>query len=305
VPLHRALPDPLSGARGRFALVRCPGRDCGLAWLDPMPLEEDLRAAYGARRAWDQAEQGTAPPAAPWRAHPALRLAHRAVLEATGLARARRRLALLYLDRRRPGRVLDVGCGGGHLLARLAALGWDAAGQEVDPAAAEAARRRSGRPVACGPLDQVAPARGTLDAVTASHVLEHVADPVALLRVARGLLGPGGTLVAVTPNVGALGHRRFGARWRGLEPPWHVRLFGPRALAAAARRAGFARVETWSTAANADFFYLASQAPGAGAAARARSAPWRLRALAFQLAEAAAGRLVPGLGEELVLRARA
>lgn len=42
------------------------------------------------------------------------------------------------------------------------------------------------------------------DAVFAVYVLEHVADPVALLRAARAVLAPEGLLFVVTPNARAL-----------------------------------------------------------------------------------------------------
>ena len=57
------------------------------------------------------------------------------------------------------------------------------------------------------------------DAVTMSHVIEHVPDPVAFLDKCRRVLRPGGRLVLSTPNVRSLGHKRFRQSWRGLEPP--------------------------------------------------------------------------------------
>jgi len=54
------------------------------------------------------------------------------------------------------------------------------------------------------------------DAIIASHVLEHVDDPVALLRRMAGWLAPGGRLVIVVPNKESL-HRRL-AVLMGLQP---------------------------------------------------------------------------------------
>lgn len=47
------------------------------------------------------------------------------------------------------------------------------------------------------------------DIVICSHVLEHVADPVRLLRRLRELLSPGGILIGIVPNADSL-HRRLG-----------------------------------------------------------------------------------------------
>src|SRR6185369_11326195 len=44
--LYRSLPDRLFGAPGTSDFKRCPNPDCGLLWLDPKPLAEDLHLAY-------------------------------------------------------------------------------------------------------------------------------------------------------------------------------------------------------------------------------------------------------------------
>jgi len=54
------------------------------------------------------------------------------------------------------------------------------------------------------------------DIIIMSHVLEHVTDPVAILKRARTWLAPGGRIIAVVPNAGSL-HRRLGVRLGMLE----------------------------------------------------------------------------------------
>ncbi len=60
------------------------------------------------------------------------------------------------------------------------------------------------------------PGAARFDAIIASHVLEHVADPVALLERLRNWLAPGGRLLVVVPNRESL-HRRL-AVIMGLQP---------------------------------------------------------------------------------------
>jgi hypothetical protein len=45
-PLYEGLKDRLFNAPGEWNLKRCPNPECGLLWLDPMPLEEDIGMAY-------------------------------------------------------------------------------------------------------------------------------------------------------------------------------------------------------------------------------------------------------------------
>lgn len=58
--------------------------------------------------------------------------------------------------------------------------------------------------------------RSGYDAIYASHVLEHVEDPVSLLQKMRTWLNPGGKLIVIVPNSESL-HRRLGVLL-GLQP---------------------------------------------------------------------------------------
>jgi 2-polyprenyl-3-methyl-5-hydroxy-6-metoxy-1,4-benzoquinol methylase len=103
------------------------------------------------------------------------------------------RPALRQLDR--PARVLDLGCGGGDVLARLADLaradGIEAkwVGADPDPRALPVARRRSGSGVTFVQADSTALLRSgeSFDLVLSNHVLHHLA-PAELLRFAEDSL---------------------------------------------------------------------------------------------------------------------
>jgi len=136
------------------------------------------------------------------------------------------------------GRVLDVGCGDGAFLALARGCGWDVLGLEPDPKAALAAARR-GLPVIDGDLARLDGQASVFDVITMAHVIEHVHDPVAVLRACHRLLKPGGTLWLETPNAGSLGLHLFAQDWRGLEAPRHLVLFTPAALRRVLRDAGF------------------------------------------------------------------
>ena len=156
-------------------------------------------------------------------------------------------LLLRHLPPPQPGqKLLDVGCGEGLALHVLSQVGWQVEGQDVDAQALAVTAQRGIR-VKQGQLSDCGYPDGAFDAVTMSHVIEHVHDPEALLREIHRILRPGGTLVSITPNVGSANLQRFGASWIALDPPRHLLLFSAAALHAVARRAGFTATEVTSS----------------------------------------------------------
>lgn len=95
-------------------------------------------------------------------------------------------------------RLLDVGCGAGAFLARAAARGYSCHGVERNPLLAERTRAR-GFPATTGDVADLAPA-GAFDVITLFDVIEHLPEPMAVLRSLAGALAPGGELVVATPN---------------------------------------------------------------------------------------------------------
>jgi len=136
------------------------------------------------------------------------------------------------------GRLLDVGCGSGDWLASMRERGWQVAGTDFDENAVKVARQR-GLDVVCGPLEQQHFADNSFNAVTLSHVIEHVPDPVAELKECLRILKPGGKLVLFTPNSASLSHKVFKRDWRGLEPPRHLHIFSMDSMRRLLEKAGF------------------------------------------------------------------
>ena len=320
VPAYEGLTDRLCATPGTWSLKRCLG--CGSLALDPRYRPGEIARAYAnypfnlglpAEGAAEVAPRGLA------RAVPRAYLAHAFGYE-DGLAAWQRALALLavpypegaeaagfsvmYLPARPGGELLDVGCGGGEFLARARALGWRVLGVEPDPRAADVARSVRGLDVRQGLLEEQRFPDARFDAVTSSHVLEHVHDPLAFLRECGRVVKPGGRVVAITPNIGSLGRRRLGASWIGLDPPRHLHLFSCATLRRLAERAGLEVLVARSSVRNAEFSWLLGrgllrewpspgQRPPGGLAGR--------RARAFLLAEWLLTRIGLDAGEEIVL----
>jgi SAM-dependent methyltransferase len=125
--------------------------------------------------------------------------------------------------------VLDIGCGGGELLAQYGAHGWSMFGVDPAPQAAAAARRR-GATVHEGTLAAAPWPPASFDLITFSHSLEHIPLPLAELRAARELLAPGGRIAIEAPNWRCWQRHLFRGRWFPLDLPRHLQHFSPRAL---------------------------------------------------------------------------
>jgi SAM-dependent methyltransferase len=241
-------PDRAFGVPGSYAVVRC--RSCGFLYQRPRVADAHLAACYPDHYPRHQEPSPRVPlkgkpgrvRAARWAL--ASGLGYRGLApDATGaLTRLRGRWLLRRIRWDCPpwtgqGRYLDVGCGSGGTLAVAHALGWRTAGIEVDAAAAEHARPFADE-LHVGDAFGAPFAPGRFDVVSAFHVLEHVPDPVALLRRMLDWLAPGGLLIVEVPNVGGLGAALFGRAWSGLELPRHLSHFTPASLEQAVERAG-------------------------------------------------------------------
>ncbi len=135
-----------------------------------------------------------------------------------------------------PGRVLDIGCGLGWLLS---ALGDDWRKFGVDSSAFATAHAGVHGEIVNAELLDCPFADGSFDLVVMHHVIEHMADPVANIEKARALLKSGGHLILATPDFDSGCARRFGANYRLLHDPTHIRLFSNDSMHRFLRNHGF------------------------------------------------------------------
>ncbi len=134
-----------------------------------------------------------------------------------------------------PGDVLELGCAHGGFTALLHRAGFKARGLELDAAVAGFAGRTFGVEVLAGPLEEQDIAPGSLSAVVLMDVLEHLPDPVGLLRRVMRLLAPGGVVFVQTPRFPAgMTHERLLADAdpfvRMLLPAEHLYLYSEKAV---------------------------------------------------------------------------
>lgn len=155
-------------------------------------------------------------------------------------------------------RVLDIGCGCGANAAQIRSMAPRAHLVGIEPSAPAAAiARRQG-------FDEVhetdaltwlrASAAAPFDAVVLSDVLEHIADPVAMLReLSRAEALRGATWVISVPNYAVWYNRirtllgRFSYQWSGLFDRTHLRFFTRRSIHEVFQYCGFEVIEDRAT----------------------------------------------------------
>lgn len=143
-----------------------------------------------------------------------------------------------------PGRLLDVGCGYGLVLASARRLGWSVQGLDVSAWSAEHIARTLGLSIRVGDVLRIEYEPGAFDVIHMSHALEHTTSPLEVLRHMRRWVRPGGLLVIEVPNQIDELYATVRSRLLGRDTPLpvpnsHEVFFNARALRAMLGRAGY------------------------------------------------------------------
>jgi len=271
-------PDRLHGVPGEFSYHKCA--KCRTVFQNPMVIQEDLYLCYPTeytpysydpempdidfdtdtgmrgriRRAivkevWGERESG--------------------IFGATGsiLAKSKRiRERAFYglvvdecLPRSR-GKdwALDVGCGAGWMLKRLAKVGWQVEGIEWNESAAEIARQRTGQKVWAGDFREIELPKEKYNLIYLSHVFEHFNNPIGALKRFYELLSANGKLIMVFPNADSTDAHWFGGNWFAWEVPRHLILSSPQSIFLLAKACGYVNATVRTRV--ADHLWVSSEA---------------------------------------------
>jgi 2-polyprenyl-3-methyl-5-hydroxy-6-metoxy-1,4-benzoquinol methylase len=152
------------------------------------------------------------------------------------------RLKLKALRKHVPasGRLLEIGCAAGYFLDAAREKGYEVTGVDVSSSILQAARERFGlEDLHAGLLHEVGLPHEHFDIVAMWDVIEHVSDPVDVLRQCREHLAAEGRLVLQTQDVSSLTRKVLGAKWHHFKQLEHIYHFSPTTIRTLLDRAGF------------------------------------------------------------------
>ncbi|HEX7096982.1 MAG TPA: class I SAM-dependent methyltransferase [Acidimicrobiales bacterium] len=139
-------------------------------------------------------------------------------------------------DGRAP-RLVDYGCGEGEFLEVARPFGFECIGVDIGTSRP----RHDGDPITIVPtldtLDTLAP--GSIDAATLFQTLEHLAEPLEVLRQLNARMRDGAVLVVEVPDCSGIEVPRTEVEFHAVDPIEHINHFTPATLTAMCRRAGF------------------------------------------------------------------
>ena len=237
----------LSYAPFPWRLRRCT--DTGFVYLANPPSQDLFRDAF----AWEvthKAESRRRQQAEPavHAMSEAAKTFRRRVLKRDKVAMLGRRIACSFGAG--PIRMVDVGCAEGTLIERVVTGIPAEVADRVEPigieisthlatVASRTLSRRGGRCIHATGIEGLASLEpASVHLIVLSCILEHVIEPLKLLRQCRDRLTDDGRVIVKVPNFNCLGRLLRGRKWCGFRWPDHVNYFTAATLAAMARSAG-------------------------------------------------------------------
>lgn len=242
--IYGPMRDRLFEATGEWVIKKCNNKNCGLLWIDPCPIEEDLHKAYKTYYTHSDTPPSKFSLLSQWiHGYRASKYNYKKtqssmfsrffgnLLALSGFFRESMDYPFVYFSDIKKGSLLELGCGSGSTLKLFSDWGWRAQGLDFDEQAV-ANSQAKGLIVNHGDIFSQHFPENSFDAIFSSHVVEHVPDPLALFKESFRVLKPNGIFVAVMPNSDSKLHEFFKSNWRELDPPRHLHIFNPQSLKA-------------------------------------------------------------------------
>ncbi len=143
-----------------------------------------------------------------------------------------------FVDKPNKGTFLEIGSYAGIFLNEAKKRGWKVLG--IEPLSLPAYySEKLGVPVIREYFEEAKIDNNSIDAIVATHVIEHVPDPSAFVAKAYQLLTPGGKLILETPTYDSFFFKVLKHRERSVRCGGHIYFFTKDSLSKLAEKEGF------------------------------------------------------------------
>jgi 2-polyprenyl-3-methyl-5-hydroxy-6-metoxy-1,4-benzoquinol methylase len=137
-------------------------------------------------------------------------------------------------------KIFEIGCAYGFF-GELVTKKWKAAysGIDISKEATEFAKTTLNLNVFCGDYLESFPHKFDFDTVFMWDVIEHLINPMMVVKKISAEISQGGFIVITTGDIGALLPRLQGKKWRMISPPAHLHYFNKRSITKLLEKNGF------------------------------------------------------------------
>lgn len=238
--------EKITGAKQNFRVVKC--KNCGLIYTNPHPPKDIILQYYpceiyysysrynGSKSLKGKLKEIVMEEAGSYPQVKGKGFFQRCLRQVCLSLKGNVSVIVPYIKK---GKILDVGCGSGQLLAWLKKHGWEVYGAEISPKAVKEANNR-GLNVFNGELIDAKFPENFFDTVVVNQVLEHTYDPMGLLKEINRILKQKGLLIVGVPNIESYESKVFGEYWSPLDVPRHLYHFSMSSLESMLQKKGFA-----------------------------------------------------------------
>lgn len=148
----------------------------------------------------------------------------------------------LILDKKKSGKILDIGAGTGLLLSKFKDKGWEVDGVELTRSAVRYAKRKYKIKLRQGDFLQKK-INDKYDVIILNGALEHLHKPFETLEKANKNLKKGGFILISIPNSDSVGRDIFERNWFAWQPPRHLYHFSPDTVTKMLIKAGYKNIK--------------------------------------------------------------
>jgi len=139
--------------------------------------------------------------------------------------------------------LLDIGCGTGWTTSIWQKNGFSVTGLEPSETRSRFGQEKYGINIVQGHIEDYQP-KEEFDVIVLRHILEHISNPLTVLRRIKPFLKKEGVLLIVIPNINSIGRYLFRENWEWVLP-WHLHFYSPKTLSKLVQKAGYRKLRLY------------------------------------------------------------